>query len=645
MSLPFFLRHLARRLLAILLPLAIVATVYLYLYPIFHGCAFPVPPSVSRGGSSHGTNPNPLWSTLRQHIAPASVAADEPAIFRLLVLADPQLEGDTSLPSKEYELLARVREHWGVIKGSMLRGEDVQEEKEEEKEENQEENQEEGEGEEDDNGSVFLAISAVWDTFVYEDIPRTLRAAQKRLDLLGNDYYLAHIYRTLHWWTRPSHVTVLGDLIGSQWVTDGEFESRGSRYWNRVFRGGERVSDEITRTGRKGYELGEKSKDDSRLQQLERGDSTWTRKIINVAGNHDIGYSGDVSETRLERFERVFGRANWDVRFQHPVDLRQGSDDDDDVTPTLHLINLNTLTLDSPALSPDIQSDSYNYINDLIAHRTYPVGDRTTFTLLLTHLPLHKEDGICTDGPYFQYHDSDDDDGPDGVPRFKEGGLREQNHLSDQLSAKGVLEGIFGLSGDEDSAGGGRGRNGLILTGHDHTGCDVVYFVDRSNSTSTDDDGQTQDESQSQSQSESWAWQAKRYHNTTADIPKDSPSIREVTLRSMMGEFGGNAGLLSVWFDANTAVNEWKYEITTCAAGVQHIWWAVHVVDIVTVVVFFVSVVVSGLGPGSSSPLAKVDRGQALHGKEGSPNSQPRVNGNGKATDKVDPKEQDSKKQ
>lgn len=630
------LRLLARRLLSILLPVALAASAYLYLYPIFHGCAFPVP--ARRGGDDSGPGKrdvNPLWSTVRQHVAPGSVAVDEPAVFRLLVLADPQLEGDSSLPSEEFELLARMRRHWGVVKGSVLGsgdGDNVQE-------------KEKKEGEGDDGDNVFLAISAVWEAFVYEDIPRTLGAARKRLDLLGNDYYLAHIYRTLHWWTRPSHVTVLGDLIGSQWVTDGEFERRGSRFWDRVFRGGERVSDEITRTGKKGYQQEKEGKeeDDSRLEQLERGNSTWTQRIINVAGNHDIGYSGDVSETRLERFERLFGRANWDVRFQHPVENQDGD------KPTLHVINLNTLTLDSPALSSDIRSEGYGYINDLIAHRTYPVEDRTTFTLLLTHLPLHKEDGICTDGPYFKYHDSDDNDGPDGVPRFKEGGLQEQNHLSDELSAKGVLEGIFGLSGNEDSAGGGRGRNGLILTGHDHTGCDVVHFVDRSNtSSSTDDhdDGQTQ----TQEESQPWTWQAKRYHHattttTTTTIPKATPSIREVTLRSMMGEFGGNAGLLSLWFDADPAVNEWKYEITMCAAGVQHIWWAVHVVDIVTMIVFLVFFA-SG---SSSSSSVKVDGGQTSRGKGRSPGSQPRVNGNGKDTDKEgskvskDSKETDAK--
>ena len=50
-----------------------------------------------------------------------------------------------------------------------------------------------------------------------------------------------------------------------------------------------------------------------------------------------------------------------------------------------------------------------------------------------------------------------------------------------------------------------------------------------------------------------------------------------------MGDFGGNAGLLSAWFDFEAG--RWKYEIQMCKLGVQHIWWAVHILDVVTAVV------------------------------------------------------------
>lgn len=568
------LRPLLARILALLLPLSITATLYLYLYPVFNGCAFPLPRAQSRHSDSPSfldkLQQHAVTNTLFQHLRPNSDpdihTHTQPAIFRLLVLADPQLEGDTSLPLPEWKLVPRMRTHWQAVQDAI------------------------------GNASIMtptpLALlnhdvlssisTALW-TLVREDIPRSLRAVQKRVDLLGNDYYLAHIYRTLFWWTRPTHTTVLGDLLGSQWIDDGEFSWRGERYWTRVFRGGQRVDDDITRTGAAQSNGGaDNGNAKQHLEPLGPGsDPAWPRRVINIAGNHDIGYAGDVSEARMERFERVFGRANWDIRFQHPPVRRENaSADEPALTPTLHLINLNSLILDTPALSQKLQDESYAYLNDVISERLYPVEERSTFTLLLTHLPLHKEDGVCTDGPYFTFHEDDDEDGPDGVPRWKAGGLREQNHLSDFVSSTGILQGLFGMSGDENASVGGHGRKGLILTGHDHTGCDAIHYIDSSASEAGEDEHQDAG-IEDQDHQPGWKWAARRYEEPAVES-KDTPSIREVTLRSMMGEFGGNAGLLSVWFDDR--LGEWDYEIVMCPAGVQHIWWAVHVLILVTAV-------------------------------------------------------------
>lgn len=535
------------RALLLLYPLSAVSFTYLYLYPVFKGCAFPL----AHGQTPWQTN-SPFIGTLQQHAfantvlqhlgVPNFAPDDPPAIFRLLVLADPQLEGDTSLPLPEWRLVPRIRKHWREVQKSAK------------------------------ESDLFWPLSllnrelpiGLW-TVIKEDIPRSLRATQKQIDLLGNDWYLAHIYRTLFWWTRPTHTTVLGDLLGSQWIDDGEFQSRSSRYWNRVFRGAVPVDDSLTRTGEIGS-TGKANEDPEvkgHMEPLgEDADPAWARRLINVAGNHDIGYAGDVSEARMERFEREFGRANWDIKFQHPPVLSPNSTSWEKRTvPKLHLINLNTLTLDTPALSQDVQGNTYSYLNDLIG-RMHPIEDNSTFTVLLTHVPLHKAEGICTDEPYFSFHDDDDDDGPDGVPRFESGGLKEQNHLSAFVSANGILQGIFGKNGAKNAYAGGHGRDGLILTGHDHTGCDVVHYISH-NDTETD---------------ESWQWAARRYNGSNIK-EEETPSIREVTLRSMMGEFGGNAGLLSIWFDAK--IGEWDYEMTLCPAGVQHIWWAVHVIILI----------------------------------------------------------------
>jgi hypothetical protein len=518
------LRSILRLLLRVLVPLSICATTYLYLYPVFNGCAFPKPdksPVVA------------FVDTLRQHagshVKNDARKAEALAPFRLLVLADPQLEGDSSLPKPEDSLLPRMQSRWTRLTLSE---------------------------------PTLDHPPTTWRVELRDilliDIPRTFQALRKRLDLFGNDYYLAHIYRSLHWWTRPTHITVLGDLIGSQWVDDEEFDWRGWRFWNRVMQHGVKVPDDWT----------ERHYGD-RMAKLD--DPAWTRRVINIAGNHDIGYAGDVSRSRMDRFERVFGKADWDVRFEYAAGQSNPLSNGNPYTPTLHLVVLNTMNLDTPALDEELQTASYEYLNTIMNKRSRPVEDRSSFTLLLTHIPLHKEAGVCADAPFFDYW-GDDDGG--GV--YRPHGVKEQNHLSYHASRQGVLEGIFGMSGHEYAPENGRGRNGLILTGHDHEGCDVWHYVPK-NQTMREEDEKGPAGSN---------WQAKKWRD--ADFASSHTGVREVTLRSMMGDFGGNAGLLSAWFDFDKG--EWKYDIQMCKAGVQHFWWAVHVIDIITLLVAVVSI-------------------------------------------------------
>jgi hypothetical protein len=69
------------------------------------------------------------------------------------------------------------------------------------------------------------------------------------------------------------------------------------------------------------------------------------------------------------------------------------------------------------------------------------------------------------------------------------------------------------------------------MTGHDHEGCDVMHFWDEK-PTELNPFGQW-----SVSKQEEWK------------ESKEVEAVREVTVRSMMGDFGGNVGLLSAWFD------------------------------------------------------------------------------------------------
>ena len=464
----------------ILYTVANLSTCYLYLYPLLKGCSFPSPPPQQDAQTSN-----------------SNIASKVPP-FRLLVLGDPQLEGDSSLHEIKNGSFPSLTNVWSHIKTGRTR---------------------------EERSDIFLAH---WQALIYTDVPRFFQSYRKRLDLFGNDYYLAHIYRSLHWSTHPTHVAVLGDLIGSQWVSEEEFQRRGARYWKRVFNGGSRVEDELT------------EKANTEIIGL---DAKWTTRIINVAGNHDIGYAGDITTERLRRFERVFGRANWETRFRLPFPVEEGQE-----IPELRLVVLNSLNLDPPALDSNIQSDTYEFLNKIISS-SRPVEDKTSSTILLTHLPLHKEAGVCVDGPYFTYYE-----------KQYGAGVREQNHLSYDAS-RNILEGIYGMSGNLEAPGNGFGRKGIVVTGHDHEGCAVYHYLPANDN------------------SAARVWTAEKWNATSSTRHDAIPGIPEITVRSMMGDFGGNAGLLSAWFDF--AVKEWKFQYSTCALGSQHIWWAVHILDIV----------------------------------------------------------------
>lgn len=470
-----------------LFTVANLSTAVLYLYPILKGCRFPSPPAQQYAQTSNDYIASPVPP------------------FRLLVLADPQLEGDSSLQETSNGSFPSLKNVWSDIMTGSTR---------------------------DERSDILLTH---WRGFIHTDIPRLFQSYRKRLDLFGNDYYLAHIYRSLHWSMYPTHVAVLGDLIGSQWVTDEEFERRGMRYWKRVFDGGSRVEDELT--------------DKVRTETLGL-DGEWANRVINVAGNHDIGYAGDITSDRLRRFERVFGKANWETRFRVPFPVGEGQE-----YPELRLIVLNSLNLDPPALDSDIQADTYKFLNDIISS-SRPVEDKSSSTILLTHLPLYKAAGVCVDGPYFNYHEEEHG-----------AGVKEQNHLSYDASMN-ILQGIYGMSGNVEAPGNGFGRKGIILTGHDHEGCGVYHYLPENEDPV------------------SRAWVAENWNATSSSRHAAIPGVREITVRSMMGDFGGNAGLLSAWFDPN--MKEWRFEYSTCAVGSQHIWWAVHILDIIAVVYLFI---------------------------------------------------------
>ncbi|KAH7067209.1 hypothetical protein FB567DRAFT_541959 [Paraphoma chrysanthemicola] len=643
---------------ALLAPLALLGTTWLYLYPIFHNCTFPVPPPTH---------------------------ASRTAPFRLLALGDPQLEGDSSLPDPNAPVFPSLR--W--VLQDLQYAHDIK-----------------------------TRVNIVRDAAegVVKDAGKWLEGKRKAVDLWGNDWYLAHIVRSTRWWSEPTHVAVLGDLLGSQWITDGEFEKRAGRYWGVVMRGLERVPGEVygvekeegksegdevveaeekvknTEEGQdaeaaveeadgesggnlaraiaeamedavnkkeeeegrqdEGGAQGEESSGESSLRKPTWGGTTevlgaepaWANRVINIAGNHDVGYAGDLDESRITRFEKAFGSVNWDIWFTLPstnTDDASPEEDTSDTPPALRIVVLNSMNIDTPAWSYEMQTETYSFMNHIIT-TARPVEDKTHATILLTHIPLEKESGICVDSPYFDY--------------FGDGqGVKEQNMLSDH-SSETILQGVFGMSENKWAAGSGLGRKGIVLNGHDHEGCDVVHFIrqdgapecaiedirsedahwpaptsttessesatgtmealssDQTSSanetnplintdefaTSPLDNPEHEPDPEPQSEPEpERKWRAypfphrtysithSRHANTSicTHIPS-SPHIREITLRSMMGDFSGHAGFLSAWFDSRIGEKgQWVFEFNSCGVGVQHWWWGVHSVDFALVVI------------------------------------------------------------
>ncbi|KAJ8109648.1 hypothetical protein ONZ43_g6073 [Nemania bipapillata] len=450
------------------------------------------------------------------------------APFRLLALGDPQLEGDTAI--RNYGRPAFLHLEWAIRHLTF----------------------------QTEQPSLRKRLRQVTHDLVdvfFDDIPDTLESLRKHVDLFGNDFYLAHIYRTLRWWTKPTHVTVLGDLLGSQWIRDPEFNRRSSRFWNRSFKGAERIPDEIAQYPAEDYNVsGILGKEDSEA-------ALWQRRLINVVGNHDVGYAGDLTPERLERFELAFGKASYELRFELPIEDPivnatvfdpETNPESNRLLPELRIININNMNLDTPALDQSLQDSTYAFINAVI-HTSTAVEFKGHFTLVLTHMPLYKPEGVCVDSPFFDFHEG--------------GGVKEQNQLSADAS-KGFLEGIYGLSGNDKAPAGGTGRRGVILNGHDHEGCDTYHYINQS---------LPSDERQ---------WNISRWDAARKDqLPGKPglPGIREITVRSMMADFDGNAGLLSIWFDQDSW--EWKYEFAACELGRQYYWWFVHVFDIILLII------------------------------------------------------------
>lgn len=358
----------------------------------------------------------------------------------------------------------------------------------------------------------------------------------KRLDTFGNDYYLGHIYNVMKKRLQPTHVAVLGDLFSSQWIGDSEFFNRTRRYVTRLFdqvdEHREYVLDFINNNEKVNWMKFLDEKKAINIHDLEYGYNdvydwntvNYVKQIeneplfLNVSGNHDIGYSGDATWQHMARYFKLFGRDNFWIEYER------------DTPHAYRIVVLNSLLLEGPALQQEFLDYTWEFLYQLFERKF------KGSTILLTHVPFYKKEGLCVDGPYIDYYNAD------AKEQYKVGKLRSQNHLSYDTTQR-ALNLIFN---DEP---------GIILTGHDHEGCETFY---NKNTTTAE-------------------W-------TASKIKDSEVSIKEVTVRAMMGEYGGNSGIMTAHFNTNR--QEWEFAFDLCPFIVQHVWWATKVISIISALLF-----------------------------------------------------------
>ncbi|KAF9960503.1 hypothetical protein BGZ72_006728 [Mortierella alpina] len=340
------------------------------------------------------------------------------------------------------------------------------------------------------------------------------------VDLAFNDAYMRHIYKAMtsaSWSplgmlstafgpsvqkghrqpTAPTHISILGDLFSSQWIDDQEFDVRLSRY-RSIF------VDPASRP----QQQQESSSIFFRSQQQQQQASALP-VLINITGNHDIGYGYDISQSRLTRWEQAFGRSN----FIQAVDIPDPSREQSEETPMqqLHLVVLNTMLLDGPSTDENLRAQTWQFVEDAARIKERNPSDKI---VLLTHIPFHKEQGICVDPPDIRTHwDST---------------IIEQTMLTPNTTTW-ILNHL---------------KPDFVLNGHDHYGCDVTHIRVVSD--------------QAPGHPAESLWVAY----DTASLPSqelaasEPASVREITQRSMMAEFGGYSGLFEIRRSSKASPNK-----------------------------------------------------------------------------------------
>lgn len=345
-----------------------------------------------------------------------------------------------------------------------------------------------------------------------------------RLDLWGNDHYLGHIHRSMRFFVRPTHTVILGDHMSSQWIDDVEFGARSKRLEDRVLK-------------------------------WRPGDV-----MFNITGNHDIGYAGDITQFRVNRWKHKFGPLNYALELpdSHGVSASTG----------IRVVGINNLLLDGPANDEKLRNETHKFLDELPDRCTTrglrSFGEPTAMgltgdsqcdngaTILLMHVPFHKDAGLCTDSPHFANYE---------YPKVL---LREQNHLSPE-STKAVLDKVFNHG------------YGVALSGHDHEGCHTMH---------------------TKTARSEYGWKAERFDARRMQEHNSHTvrTIEEVTVRSTMGQYGGNTGVLTADFDASS--REWRFQYKAVRFVHNTVWWVVNVASFLGTALVLMTMSLTRTTPG-----------------------------------------------
>ncbi|EFC43361.1 predicted protein [Naegleria gruberi] len=121
-----------------------------------------------------------------------------------------------------------------------------------------------------------------------------------------NDYYFKLVFQNIHYLLRPDAIYMLGDLFSSQHVSNQEFYLRVDRF-NSIFSGMFGFVNRI-------FKMRSGDLHEEQRMVKERGSSDLRNLnfpyLVNLTGNHDIGYGFEANFFRIQRFIASFGVQN-----------------------------------------------------------------------------------------------------------------------------------------------------------------------------------------------------------------------------------------------------------------------------------------------------------------------------------------------